>query len=179
VTAIAGVRNPGGANVTALKDLPRGKGSELIIVKIDSQSETDAQTAVDALKAEHHINELDIVIANAGISRYTHKVGVLPISEIIDHHKTNTIGPVVLFQATESLMRASTSSPKFVVLSSSLGAISAIPTHPQPAAAYGSSKSALNYITCRIHQEYEYLTAFPLHPGYVTIITDLVYVGAC
>jgi len=167
VTAIAGVRNPAGANVTALKDLPRGNGSELIIVKLDSQSEIDAQIAVDTLKAEHHINQLDIVIANAGISRYSHKVGVLPISEIIDHHKTNTIGPVILFQATEPLLKASTSTPIFVVLSSSLGAISEIPTHPQPAAAYGSSKAALNYIVCRIHQEYEYLTAFPLHPGYV------------
>jgi norsolorinic acid ketoreductase len=166
VTAIAAVRNPAGANVQALKDLPRGSGSELIIVKIDSMSEIDAQTAIDILKSEHKITQLDIVIANAGIARYTHKAGVLPLSEVIEHHKTNTIGPLLLFQATESLMKASTSSPKFVVLSSSLGAISAIPTHPQPSAAYGSSKAALNYIICKIHQEYEYLTAFPLHPGY-------------
>jgi norsolorinic acid ketoreductase len=128
-------------------------------------SETDAQIAIENLKSDHKLKQLDIVIANAGIARYTHKAGELPLSEVIDHHKTNTIGPLLLFQATEPLLKASTLYPKFIVLSSSLGAISAISTHPQPSSAYGSSKAALNYITCKIHQEYEYLTAFPLHPG--------------
>ncbi|KAE9370900.1 NAD(P)-binding protein [Stipitochalara longipes BDJ] len=176
VTAITAVRNPAGANATALKNLPLGNGSELIIVKIDSKSETDAQNAIDTLKTEHQIKQLDIVIANAGIARYTHKVGVLPLSEIIDHQKTNTIGPVLLFQATEPLMKVSTKCPKFVVISSSLGAISAISTHPQPSAAYGSSKAALNHITCKIHQEYGHITAFPLHPGYVH--TEMGNIGA-
>jgi hypothetical protein len=52
VTAIPGVRNPEGANVKALKDLPRGNGSELIIVKIDSMSETDAETAIYTIKSK-------------------------------------------------------------------------------------------------------------------------------
>jgi norsolorinic acid ketoreductase len=164
VTAIAAVRNRAGANVKSLTDLPRGEGSELIIVQIDSMSDTDPVTAIEILKSEHQIKQLDIVIANAGIARYTVKSGDLPISEIIEHHRTNTIGSLMLFQATEPLMRASTS-PKFVVLSSSLGSISEIPHMPQHSAAYGSSKAALNYIVCKIHQEYEYLTAFPLHPG--------------
>lgn len=180
MTAIAAVRNPEGANVKALKDLPRGNGSELILVKIDSMSETDAATAIHTIKSEYKITYLDIVIANAGIAKYIHKTGVLPLSEVIDHHKTNTVGPLLLFQATEPLLAASASSPKFIVLSSSLGAISAIPTHPQPSSAYGSSKAALNYITCKIHQEYEYLIAFPLHPGYVKKSTNpLVNVLVC
>lgn len=165
ITAIAAVRNPSSGTVQSLNELPVGKGSNLIVVKVDSGSETDAKAAVDILKLEHHVTHLDIVIANAGIARYNFKAAVTPISEVLDHFRTNTIGSLVLFQAVEPLLRASTKSPRFVVMSSSQGSIGDMII--EKSTAYGSSKAALNFITKKIHQEYEYLIAFPLHPGYV------------
>lgn len=122
---------------------------------------------MESLKSDYQITQLDIVIANAGIARYMHKAAVVPISEVIEHHRTNTIGSLVLFQAFEPLLRASTASPRFVVLSSSLGSIGDMEKIPEVSTAYGSSKAALNYIVRKIHLEYPYLTAFPLHPGCV------------
>lgn len=132
-------------------------------MKSENTSETDAKAAINILKSDYHIMQLDIVIANAGIARYDYKTAVTPISEVLEHFQTNTIGTVVLFQAVEPLLRASTASPRFIVLSSSLGSIGDMV--PEKSMAYGSSKAALNFITRKIHEEYEYLIAFPLHPG--------------
>lgn len=38
---------------------------------------------------------------------------------------------------------------------------------PIPAAAYGASKAAINYITRKIHFENDWLIAFFIHPGCV------------
>ncbi|RDW58431.1 hypothetical protein BP5796_12361 [Coleophoma crateriformis] len=174
-TVIAGVRNPAHATVQSLKDnTPCGQGSQLIVVKIDNTSETDAKAAVDILTSKYRITQLDIVIANAGIARYDHKAAVIPISEVVDHFKTNTIGTLVLFQAVEPLLKASAASPRFVVLSSSLGSIGDMVV--EKSTAYGSSKAALNFITKKIHEEYEYLISFPVHPGWVQ--TDMGNLGA-
>lgn len=170
MTAIAAVRNP--AKADGLKKLPAGEGSELIVVKLDNVCETDAGDAINVLKSEYHITHLDIVIANAGIARYIHPVASIPISEIVDHHRTNTVGAILLLQATETLMRAA-EAPKFVAISSSMGSMSAMPHHAQPSVAYGSSKAALNYVMCKLHAELEYLCAFPLHPGYVCSSAEL------
>lgn len=96
-----------------------------------------------------------------------HKAAVVPISEVMEHHRTNTIGSLVLFQAVEPLLRASIALPRFIVLSSSLGSIGDMEKVPEVSTAYGSSKAALNYIVRKIHLEYPYLIAFPLHPGCV------------
>lgn len=77
----------------------------------------------------------------------------------------NTIGPLVLFQATIGLLKKS-GKPKFVVVSSIMGSIELAPSMP-PITVYGSSKAAVNYIVRRIHAENPELIAFPLHPGYV------------
>lgn len=70
MTVIAGVRDTTSATTLSLRDLPRSTSSQLIIVKTDNTSLTDAQKAVDQLVAEHGITALDVVIANAGIARY-------------------------------------------------------------------------------------------------------------
>jgi norsolorinic acid ketoreductase len=102
-TLIAGVRDPTNAFSKALLTLPHGKNSKVILVKIDSLSETDALTAVSTPKSEHQVTKLDIVIANAGIANYFGRARVTPIKEMIPHYQINVIRPLLLFQATAEL----------------------------------------------------------------------------
>ncbi|CAN9318719.1 unnamed protein product [Alternaria alternata] len=67
VTVIAAVRNPSHISAKELTALPIAEGSKLILVPLDSTSETSAKDAVRILKNDHGIKYLDVVIANAGI----------------------------------------------------------------------------------------------------------------
>ena len=163
---IAAVRNVNNASSAALDSLPKGPNSDLIVVKIDSSSVTDASEAVEELQSRHNIHKIDVVIANAGISKYYGPAATTPIKEFEDHFATNVVGPVTLFQTTWPLLEKS-ASPVFVVLSTGIASLSDMGDIPIPAAAYGASKATLNYIVRKIHFEHEKLIAFPISPGYV------------
>merc|ERR1711964_501797 len=90
-----------------LNTIPKGENSRLILLKLDSASTTDASNAVGALKLEHQISHLDIVIANAGISSYFGPARITPPAEMISHFTVNTMGPLLLFQATAPLLDCS------------------------------------------------------------------------
>jgi norsolorinic acid ketoreductase len=94
---IAGLRDPSSASSKALHDLPHGKGSKVILVKIDSASETDALSAIDTVKTDHMVTKLDVVIANAGISNYFGKAAVTPAKQMFDHFRINSVGPSTSF----------------------------------------------------------------------------------
>ncbi|KAM0803849.1 hypothetical protein BDR22DRAFT_960464 [Usnea florida] len=109
-TVIAGVRDPSLPSVKDLDTLPKGSSSNLIIVKIDSISETDAAAAVETFQSEHSISSIDTVIANAGIAK-TQAYGLVAgvkIHDVKEHVDVNAIGPLVLFQATLPLLQKAT-----------------------------------------------------------------------
>ena len=116
---IAATRNPSDKASKALADLPKGKGSKLITVKIDSKSESDPATAVKDIETQG-IDHLDIVIANAGIAALFPSVADLKIADIQEHITVNTFGVVLLYQATVALLRKGTN-PKFATMGSSAG----------------------------------------------------------
>jgi norsolorinic acid ketoreductase len=136
----------------------------LITVKLDSTSTTDAADAVTILKSEHHIDHLDVVIANAGIANYFGPVLTTPVDQFKEHLEVNAVGVLVLFQAVHDLLSAS-KNPKFVTISSPVGSIGHQELIPIPSTAYGASKAALNYLTRKIHFENPNLVVFPLSPG--------------
>lgn len=164
---IAAVRDPTSSSSTTLQKLPKGANSSLIIVKIDSLSETDAQQAVAQLKSEHNITSLDVVIANAGIAKLFPLVQDARVEDFLDHYRTNVIGVAILYQAILPLLKNSTKTPKFVAMSSLAGCIGEAEKSPVPNTVYGASKAALNFITKRIHAENADIIAFPVHPGFV------------
>ena len=167
-TAIAGVRDPSHPSVQALSKLPKGPSSTLIIVKIDSASPSDAADAVQTLQTKHKITSLDTVIANAGISypKAFGPVANVKVEDVKEHLDVNTIGPLVLFQATQPLLKKAVHGPgKFVTVSSPIGSIGGMEQRPFPMSAYGASKAALNYLTRKIHFEHEDLIAFAVDPG--------------
>jgi norsolorinic acid ketoreductase len=149
---IATVRQPGSPEATRLNKLPKGEGSNIIIVKIESTSDTDAQEAVSSLGG-HQINHLDLVI-----------VSKIQTKDLIDHFNVNTGGTVRLFQATLPLLQKA-EKPVFAYMSSAVGSISLQEHFAPPIGNYGASKAAMNLLIRRIHIENPGLIAVALHPG--------------
>ncbi|WVQ81968.1 hypothetical protein IAT38_004095 [Cryptococcus sp. DSM 104549] len=150
--------------------IPKLEGN-VIPVKIDSSSLTDAKEAVEELKTKHGIDHLDVVIANAGTGDGIGPVSSLDIAGYELTQDVNVRGPLVLFQAVYPLLKEGA---KFTVISSSLGSNSG--DHLAGVSAYGTSKAAVNYLFRSAHIEEPKLTIFTIHPGWVA--TDMGNAGA-
>ncbi|KAI4723472.1 putative NADP(+)-dependent dehydrogenase [Aureobasidium sp. EXF-10727] len=166
-TVIATVRNPGSAEAKSLHDLPLAEGSNLIIVKIESTSDTDAQDAISSL-ANHQIAHLDLVIANVGLYATEAFVEVSKIrtEDLIQHFDVNTVGPLRLYQATSALLQKS-EKPVFTFISTAVASISMQEYFALPMATYSASKAGMNLLTYRIHIENPWLVSFAVHPGVI------------
>ncbi|KAJ4984442.1 short-chain dehydrogenase [Stagonosporopsis vannaccii] len=173
-TVVAGVRDPTAA-ASILNSLPTAAGSKVVIVKIDSQSDTDAKEAVLQLTSQHGITSIDFVIANAGIANDGAAVAQTTAKNLRDHFNTNAVGPMLLFQAVKPLLQSSKSgNPVFLGISTiigSMGAQDALAGIPPIFSPYGSSKAALNWLVRRLHYEESWLTSYVTHPGLV--LTDM------
>lgn len=64
----------------------------------------------------------------------------------------------MLFRTTYPLMKASTSTPKFIVISSVAGSLALLPTIPLSNGVYGITKVAVNYLARKLHSENEDLS---------------------
>lgn len=174
-TVIAAVRDPAHPSAQDLESVPKGNSSKLIVLKIDAASETDPAAAAHKLKTKHNVTHLDVLIANAGISKHYGPAIDTPPSELLDHFTINAIGPLSLIQAFMPLLKAS-SHAKLVALTTVLASIAGMGDLPMPMTAYSVSKAALNYIVRKIHFENEWLVAFVISPGWVQ--TDMGNAGA-
>ncbi|KAG7421212.1 Norsolorinic acid ketoreductase [Fusarium oxysporum f. sp. rapae] len=163
---VAAVRDPIAESSKELLHVSKGTNSRCILVEIDSASETDALGAMKTLKRDHGVTKLDLVIANAGISKYFGTAEMTPVAEMMDHFKINSVAPLLLFQATWPLLHAA-KAPKFVTISSGAGSLGFMENLKVENTAYGSSKAALNFITRRIHFENPDLVAFSINPGWL------------
>ena len=159
------MRDPSDPTSKSLNDIPRASSSSLVIVQIRNTSENDAANAVRELETAHDIHSLDIVIANAGISKIYPRVEDAATQDLLEHYHTNVIGNITLFRAVLPLLAKSSRMPKFITMSSAAGSIGGQEQAPVPNAVYGTSKAALNWITKKIHLENENIVAFPVHPG--------------
>ncbi|KAL2127945.1 hypothetical protein VTI74DRAFT_9935 [Chaetomium olivicolor] len=164
-TVIVAVRDPGHPTARALANLTQDPGNTLITVRYDAGSEQSAADAVAELRAKHGIDHLDIVVANAGISKQWPLVKDVKRADIQEHVNVNVLGVVSLYQATRDLLQQSTARPIFAAIGSLAGSLGQQP--PVPSASYGPSKAMLNWYGVRINAEDEWLTAFILDPGWV------------
>lgn len=174
-TVIAATRSPSSPTSQSLLTLPKDPSSSLILVKLDSSSESDAIEAVKELQSQHSIQKLDVVIANSGVYPPIVPALELSIKTIKDTFNVNTFGPLLLFQATHGLLMKA-GKPKFVVVSSGMGSVTNAESWEALMTAYGSSKAAVNFIVRRIHMENPGLITFPICPGWVQ--TDMGNGGA-
>lgn len=169
-TVVATVRDPVQA-APALNELPKSNGVKLIVIKLDSCDTSGAKTAVEQLRSEHNIAQLDVVIANAATNNQPRPVAEMSAETMEDHFKVNTIGPIMLFQAVRPLLKASeTVVPVFVPITSGLGSIAGqnqLVGFPPAFSPYGATKAALNWFTRKIHFQEPWLVSFVIHPGVV------------
>ncbi|WVQ76105.1 hypothetical protein IAR50_005745 [Cryptococcus sp. DSM 104548] len=154
---VAGVRD-----VSTMPKLSEKEG-DLVVVKIDSKSTTDAKEAVAELKTKHNITHLNIVLANAGIAPIGSLLSETSIDSLDDVLSVNTRGPLVLYQATRELLDEEDGC--FAVISSMLGSIT--PELWPRFGVYGTSKAAVNFLMRTIHAEEPKLKVFMIHPGWV------------
>jgi len=163
----AGARTPNMAvDLVELVDKYPGK---VHILKLTSSNREDNDAAMKEI--ERVAGRLDVVIANAGISDYYGPALTTPENQMREHFNINVVGTHVLFQATYPLLSASTSSPKFIPISSVGGSITIGSSFPAGIVAYGASKAAENYLARKLHFEHPELICFPIHPGGVS--TDM------
>lgn len=118
-TVVAAVRDPDHPTAKTLADLPAGRNSRLVVVKIDSTAEADALEAVGSLSSRG-IDRLDLVIANAGVAQTFPSVSELKVADLQRHIEPNVFGVVWLFQAALPLLRRS-DKPKWITMGSSAG----------------------------------------------------------
>ncbi|KAJ7766524.1 aflatoxin biosynthesis ketoreductase-like protein nor-1 [Mycena maculata] len=160
----AGARDPTAQSLTELS----AKYSNVHPVKLTSGDEADNAAAVAEI--QKRAGQLDVVIANAGISKYRGPIANTPPSEFRDHWEVNTLGPIVLFQAAHALLLASPSGvPTFALISSAVGSIGGY--LPRSVAAYGSSKAAANFLVKVLDSEHPALISLAIHPGWAA--TDM------
>lgn len=153
------------ASWKALHDLPRSDSSRLITVKIDSRSASDASAAASELSTKYDIGNIDVVLANAGVTSDSSSIIDVSIDQMQNLMDVNTYGPLLLFQAMWPLLSAAPS-PKFVVISSIVGSIVEVEKFAFANPAYAMSKLAVSYLVRRLHHENERLIAMAIHPGW-------------
>jgi norsolorinic acid ketoreductase len=164
-TVIAAVRDVPSATIS-LSSVPLGSDSKLILIKIDSNVDSDPAATVSELATKYSINKIDVLISNAGLLDIIAPVIDTPADQVRKHIETNTIGPLVLLQAFMPLLAAS-SSPKFLVISSTLGSVGEMGNLPVPFFAYGVSKAAVNYFVRKVAFENPKLISMAFNPGWV------------
>jgi NAD(P)-dependent dehydrogenase (short-subunit alcohol dehydrogenase family) len=79
---------------------------------------------------------------------------------MMHHFTVNVLGPMSLIQATYPLLKASTNTPKFVVISSVCGSITIGPGLQAPQVEYGTTKAAVNWMTKKLWTENPDLSAY-------------------
>ena len=107
-----------------------------------------------------------MVVANAGVLGKLAKAKDAGYEDLSEPFQVNTLGPIVLYQATYALLHAA-ANPKFFIISSSVGSIGYMENMPVPALAYGMSKAAVNYFAKKAHTEDDKITVVAVQPGWV------------
>jgi norsolorinic acid ketoreductase len=166
--AIAAIRDsPDSSAAAALTSIPTAQGSKIIVAQYDAGVKSSAVDLVAYLTATHNIKSLDIVIANAGILKHYGPAKEAAPELIEEHFQVNTLAAIILYQATQSLLTASSQTPKFFIISSSIGSNGLQDNYPMEMIAYGMSKAAINWAASRIHREEDRLVVIAMQPGWV------------
>jgi norsolorinic acid ketoreductase len=154
-TVVALVRDPSSETSQSLAAFKAGENSKAVVVQYDASLADSATSVINILQAKYSITTLDIVIANSGFIGWRGPSITATTAEYISHFITNTIGPILLLQATLPLLKKSTSSPKFFAISSAIGSTALIPKMQHVAVVpYGMSKAALNHAMLRLSVEH-------------------------
>ncbi|KAK8065489.1 hypothetical protein PG997_012236 [Apiospora hydei] len=144
IVLIAAVRDVEGAQ--GLLSVPRGEGTQMHVVNIDSASRTDPFAAVMELQEKRGVHHIDVVVSSAGIVRLR-ATEQLPLDEL------------------EEVLR----SPRFVFISAAAGSLNDMPMYPYPNPSYKGSKALANVLVVKMGMENEGARAFGLEKATLTL----------
>ncbi|CEP65011.1 uncharacterized protein LALA0_S17e00144g [Lachancea lanzarotensis] len=138
-TVIAGARNVEGASeLKKWADLHSNVNIVSLDVSIAASNEGAAKEAARILP-----DGLDVLIANAGISKSYNTILESSDDLYYEHFTVNTLGPIRIFRAFKSLLDKK-STKHFVVVSSAAGSLANNIDFPISTSCYGLSKAGLN-----------------------------------
>ncbi|KAJ7101422.1 hypothetical protein B0H15DRAFT_411505 [Mycena belliarum] len=160
----AGARDPAAKSLTDLA----ATHPNVRPVKLTAGDKADNEATIAEIRKS--AGRLDVLFANAGISKHYGPLAAAPLADLRDHWEVNTLGLVVLFQAAHELLLASpTGAPVLAYISSAAGSIGSY-LHLS-ASAYGSSKAAANFLVKVLDNEHPSLITMSINPGWVA--TDM------
>lgn len=162
---IAGVRDLNADSAKSLLNQSQ-TNKNLIVVKIDSESQTDPRDAANILRGQHGIDHIDLIIANAGISTDWSSVLEVKPENLLHSVNVNVVAPLLLFQAFEPFLIKS-NNPRILFVSTAIASLGMATQIPWNSTTYGGSKVALNFLARRISIEHPHITSTTLHPGLV------------
>lgn len=163
-TVVATVRKS--STAASLHSLPKAASSRLVVIEMEFTSVDSIHGGIASLIAEHSIDSLDVVIANAGIANMNLKLSETGILDIRTHIAVNAFGQLELFKVVAPLLRESKSDvkAKFLYMSSHLGSLTDMNLFA-PMSAYGASKALGNYLFKRLSLEQQDIVIWAQHPG--------------
>lgn len=157
------MRDPAHETAQSLHQLSRGEGSELIVTRLDAESNESIHEAIDQLVTSKRIEAIDFVISNAGVGEVIGPLAETPVDIIKKYVQVNAYAPLELFKATLPLL-SKAAHPKFVVITSIVGSFQLMDT-TLPSAAYGASKAIANFFVKWLSQENKNIVMWAQHPG--------------
>jgi NAD(P)-dependent dehydrogenase (short-subunit alcohol dehydrogenase family) len=168
-TLIGTIRNSQAADVflKAIESIQEGEGSRAHVAMIGFSRAPEPTAVHQAIShAGPGINHVNVVICNAGHSDAMTPSLTTTAQNLCNAFEINTIGPLMTFQGLWPLLQES-SSPKLIVVTSSLGSIAG--QEPVPSGGYGPSKAAVNWIANSLHLKMPgaRLVSLAIHPGFV------------
>ncbi|KAF2211355.1 hypothetical protein CERZMDRAFT_85522 [Cercospora zeae-maydis SCOH1-5] len=89
----ATVRNPSDPTSEPLTSLSKGENSSSTILQLEAGNGEDYSTLAKFLNQDHNINELHLVIANAGVVNVVNTVVQSSVSQFLAHFQINAMGP--------------------------------------------------------------------------------------
>ncbi|EQL30410.1 hypothetical protein BDFG_07097 [Blastomyces dermatitidis ATCC 26199] len=183
-TVIGMVRNSAGTSMlreaTSTTAETRGANSILYTVELDFSDPTitDSPDKIRelVLAGTENVPHINTLILAAAMK--TPMVPTLSITaaDLRTCFQTNTIAPLMVFQALWPLLRAAEGPKKFIMISSSVASIGTMES--LVGSAYAMSKVAMNWATKSLHEQIvgkegdgEGLVSVVVHPGWVS--TDM------
>ncbi|KAL4881668.1 hypothetical protein BJY04DRAFT_188556 [Aspergillus karnatakaensis] len=170
-TVIATVRNEDAVRSlnTETSTVTVGENSIIHVLTLDFTAAVDPSTILNTLTTNvSDISHIDVLIANAGFAPSMSPALATTAEDLRRSFETNTIAPLLVFQALHPLLiKSPTGAPKTIFISSSVGSIGA--QEQIPGGAYGASRAAGNWLTRAIHMQHaaDNLVVVALHPGWV------------
>ena len=105
--------------------MPRGSGSNLIVIKYDASKEQDAFELAKELQTKHTIAHVDIVVPNAGMLKSCPLVKDVTRADMTAHIELNTYSVISMYQAFREMLERSTKKPPvFAPVGSEAGGLS-------------------------------------------------------